>query len=176
MGVGEKCQGCLRLHPNQRVELGQGLEQGLELEQGPVGGRHRERLHPVQEEPSRSWRRSWSGGRSWMSWRGWRSRCKQNKQSVGSWSRSQHVDPGNCNICHKYFASKVKLNIHIQKNHTYGPEKQPRTYLGKVSRARSNLSQHMKSHNNIVIEKLNPVPKSFPCNNCKKLFKRNLIN
>ena len=30
----------------------------------------------------------------------------------------------------------------------------------------------MKSHNNIVIEKMNPVPKSFPCNNCKKLLKR----
>ena len=41
--------------------------------------------------------------------------------------RNQHVDPGNCNICHKYFASKVKLNIHIQKNHTYGQEKQLRT-------------------------------------------------
>ena len=27
--------------------------------------------------------------------------------------RNQHVDHGNCNICHKYFASKVKLNIHI---------------------------------------------------------------
>ena len=90
--------------------------------------------------------------------------------------RNQHVDHGNCNICHKYFASKVKLNIHIQKTHTYGSEKQLITYLcetcGKVFRARSNQSQHMKSHNNIVIEKMNPVPKSFPCNNCKKLFKR----
>ena len=90
--------------------------------------------------------------------------------------RNQHVDHGNCNICHKYFASKVKLNIHIQKTHTYGSEKQLITYLcetcGKVFRARSNQSQHMKSHNNIVIEKMNPVPKSFPCINCKKLFKR----
>ena len=58
--------------------------------------------------------------------------------------RIQHVDPGNCNICHKYFASKVKLNIHIQKTHTCGPKKQPRTYFcescGEVLRARSNLS------------------------------------
>ena len=30
----------------------------------------------------------------------------------------------------------------------------------------------MKSQNNIVIEKINPVPKDFPCNNCKKLFEQ----
>ena len=90
--------------------------------------------------------------------------------------RNQHVDPGNCDICRKYFDSIVKRNIHIQRMHTYGPEKQQRTYecvtCGKVFRARSNRSQRMKSHNNIVIEKMNPVPKSFPCSNCKKVFKR----
>ena len=36
--------------------------------------------------------------------------------------RNQHVDLGNCNICHKYFDSIVKSNIHIQKTHTYGSE------------------------------------------------------
>ena len=67
-----------------------------------------------------------------------------NKKLLYFHERIQHVDPGNCNICHKYFASKVKLNIHIQKNHACGPEKQLRMYLcetcGEVLKARSNLS------------------------------------
>ena len=90
--------------------------------------------------------------------------------------RNQHVDPGNCNFCDTYFTSKVKLNTHIQKMHTYGPQQQPRTYMcelcGKVFKARSNLSQHMKSHNKKVLKQKKPPAKSFPCNNCQKSFKR----
>ena len=60
---------------------------------------------------------------------------------------------------------KVKLNCHIQK--------QPTTYLcetrGKVFRARSNLSQHMKTHKEKVVEKRKPMFKSFPCHKCKKI-------
>ena len=86
------------------------------------------------------------------------------------------MEPGNCNICHKYFDSIVKTNIHIQRTHTYGPEKQQRTYecvtCGKGIRTRSNLSQHMRSHNKIGMEKMNPVSSVLPCNNCKKLCKR----
>ena len=51
------------------------------------------------------------------------------KKLLYFYERIQYVNSGNCNICHKYFASKVKLNIHIQKTHTYGSEKQLRTYL-----------------------------------------------
>ena len=90
--------------------------------------------------------------------------------------RNQHVDPGNCNICHKYNDSTVKRNIHIQRTHTYDPEKQQRTFecvtCGKVFRTRSNLSQHMRSHNKIGREKMNQVPHVLPCNYCKKLCKR----
>ena len=86
------------------------------------------------------------------------------------------MDPGNCNTCHKYFDSIVKRNIHIQRMHTYGPEKQQRTYecvtCGKVLRTRSNLSQHMRIQNKNGMEKMNPVPSVLPCNNCKKLCER----
>ena len=44
------------------------------------------------------------------------------KKLLYSHERNQHVDLGNCNICHKYFDSRVKRNVYIQKTHSYGSE------------------------------------------------------
>ena len=44
------------------------------------------------------------------------------KKLLYSHERNQHADLGNCNICHKYFDSIVRRNVHIQKTHTYGSE------------------------------------------------------
>ena len=119
----EKGQGCLRLHPNQWVQPAHLSTFSWEI-QAWVGGAARvggvrkaggpelELGHPHSEDPH-----LWSRKAAKDIWR-----CNLWKVLYDH-KRNQHVDPCNCNICHKYFDSIVKGNIHIQKTHTLGPER-----------------------------------------------------
>ena len=56
----------------------------------------------------------------------------ENKRPLCFQERNQHVDPGNCNICHRHFTREVKAEQPHREDRTYGSEKQSRTYRVKL--------------------------------------------